>query len=193
MNGTSGNTSCIIPRYKESLYRCSEDIQLHYKVVSFTLASIHTVLLSLHLKNWALRILQANFKINFGQVSTTLNIFNVVGCISGIVSMSNFRSIHHSDHCASDVSMDMTTSILIAIVHITALANRKQANALANRAIGREIGTDRIGSTNRKSMPQSAKTDRTVAEGMPLMIRITRSKVDQSTRWCCLDAVEWHQ
>jgi hypothetical protein len=76
-------------------YGCNDSHMMTYRLISSLYATIYMILLFINLRNMAVNMIDANFKLN---QKIYLSVLMCLACLSGAMETSNWRRIHF-DSC----------------------------------------------------------------------------------------------
>ncbi len=117
MESTSNVTSsCVLEDFVPWSPSCPPAFIAKYKANSMAFAVVYVLLLILHGRNFAVRLVKGKFEVKMSNAVMMMDIAFMLCSFLSLVRWANYLSIHHDDSCISSIAGDFRVSfVLIAM------------------------------------------------------------------------------
>ncbi len=114
MNPISHVTAtCVVKQFVPWSPSCPPDFIANYKANSMAFAVVYVLLLMLHGRNFAVRLVKGNFEVKMSNAVMMMDIAFMLCSFLSLVKWANYFSIHHDDSCISSVAGDFRLSFVL--------------------------------------------------------------------------------
>ena len=113
MDSAANSTpSCVLEQFVPWSPACPSAFIAQYKAISMAFAIVYVLLLMLHGRNVAVRLLKGSFEVKVSNAVMMMDIAFMLCSFLSLVRWSNYFSIHHNDGCISSVAGDFRLSFV---------------------------------------------------------------------------------
>jgi hypothetical protein len=117
MNSTSNaTTACVLEQFVVWSPACPSAFISEYKANSIAFSMTYYMLLFLHCRNFAVRLVKGDFEVKVSNSIMMIDITFMLASLFCLVRWSNYNSVHHNDSCIAEICGDLRLSfVLIAM------------------------------------------------------------------------------
>jgi hypothetical protein len=114
MNSTSNSTTpCVLEQFVPWSPSCPSGFIAQYKANSMAFAIAYYLLLMLHGRNFAIRLVKGNFEVKLSNSIMMSDFAQVFSSLFCMIFRSNHNSIHHDDGCVAATACDLRLSFML--------------------------------------------------------------------------------